>query len=143
MNTDLVLEITTNKDQYRIGEGMIVRLYLFNFSDDPILANSRMALNAAHSPGEVSFQVVGPAEKSLPFRARVNIGKPVAEHFSTIIPWNCVGRQYDYVQTYFQIDKAGQYRLTATYRNESSGKETGMEAWTGTLTSNTVAFAIT
>lgn len=142
MTDNLVLEVTTDKAQYRLGEAITVRLYLFNFTRAPVLINSRLAVNAPQQPGEVSFEVHGPAGAALSFRVLVDIGGPRAEHFSVVVPQNCVGGQYSNLQRYYRIDESGQYRLTATYRNESPGKRAKMEVWKGVLTSNTAEFTV-
>jgi hypothetical protein len=143
MKANLNLEVTTNKNEYRIGEEIVVRAYLFNFDDEPILVNARMALSGATGPGELSLEIVGPSQRRLPFRARVNIGLPNAEEFSTVAPWCCVGRQFDDIQAYFQVSQIGHYTLVATYRNKHAAEDTDKEIWQGTLKSNSVPFAVT
>jgi hypothetical protein len=141
VETKLTFEISTDKARYGVGEDIIVRLCLFNFGDDPITVNSRFALNRAGFPGEVAFDVVEASGKPVSFRARVNVGTPDDEDFSLLVPWNCVGRECA-LQPYFALERAGRYTLTATYKNEWSGEDVGLDAWTGRLRSNTVTFVV-
>jgi len=141
METGLQFEAVTSQSRYAKGRDVVVRVFLFNFGEDPITVNSRLALNAFGLPGEVSFHLAGPSGRPVPFVAKVNVGEPHAEDFSTIAPWHCVGRQYE-LDSYFRITRPGQYRLTATYRNETPEGGARWKAWTGTLRSNTIEFAV-
>ena len=141
METTLKLEISASKDRYQVGEEILVKVYLFNLNDDPITVNTRLGINRPDFPGEISFKVIDPSGNPIAFMARVNIGTPESEHFSTIIPGNFIGKEYD-LDFYFPFDDLGQYSITATYQNKWSGDHVGLEAWVGTLPSNTISLHV-
>ncbi|BAZ31950.1 hypothetical protein NIES4074_44230 [Cylindrospermum sp. NIES-4074] len=141
MNSGLKLEIATTKPTYRIGEDVIIRVFLFNFGNDSVIVNSRLALNGAGFPGELSFDVLESSGNSIPFNARVNVGKPNAADFSTLAPSHFHGKQIK-LQPYFSMEKIGQFKLKATYTNKWTGEEMGLKVWTGNLESNTILFQV-
>jgi hypothetical protein len=141
MKTELQLEVTTNKDAYLKGEDIFVRVYLFNFSSRSIIVNSRFAIDGVGSVGELSFQVIGPSSRPLLFATRVNVGILLADHFSLVGPWHCVGKQFK-LRSYYKVNKPGQYKLSATYSNKGPDEQLNVNAWVGNLQSETITFWI-
>jgi hypothetical protein len=142
MDNGLEFRVAMTQARYTLDDEITVQMYLWNFSDDDLVVNSRFAVNLDDFPGEVAISLTGPDGGPVPFVCRVNVGEPYAEDFSTVVPWNCVGRQFE-LPSCFDLEEAGRYELSATYRNEWSGGHVDLEAWTGTLQSNTVSFEVT
>ena len=141
MKAELEFEVAMSKPKYTLDEDILVRMYLFNLSDDDIVVNSRFSVNLRDFPGEVSLELVGPSGQPMPFIGRVNVGEPYPEDFSALVPWNFVGRQFE-LQSCIAIEEPGTYQLSANYRNEWSGQHLGLKAWTGSLCSNIVSFEV-
>jgi hypothetical protein len=143
---DLALEVRTQKTAYESDEEVVALVLLFNFGDDPVLVNSRLAIvGLPETSGEVRLEIVSPLGQTVPFTARVNIGRPTAEDFSTVVPWNCVGRRYELL-SYFDLEETGRYTVTAVYRNiwtdPEEGSLAGGPAWTGELRSPAASFQV-
>jgi hypothetical protein len=142
----LALEVQTEKVHYQPDEEVLARVLLFNFDDDPVLVNSRLAVvGLPETSGEVRLEIGAPSGQTLPFTARVNIGRPTAEDFSVVVPWNCVGRQFE-LRSYFDLEETGRYTVTAVYRNTWTDPNEGSlpdgQAWTGELRSPAATFDI-
>lgn len=131
----LKLETCTDRAEYSAGEEILARVLLFNLDEDPVTVNSRLALGPPDGPGEVQFSVRGPSGGELPFAARVNLGLPEEEDFTEVVPWNCVGRQYE-LRTYYRFDEPGRYELRATYRTDAP------DAWAGVLHADPTSFTV-
>lgn len=137
----LEIEITPVRASFHLGEPLLVRVCLFNFGEVEQVVNARLAASRPGGPGELSFDLVGPSGRSLPFTARVNVGRPHAEDFFLLMPWSCVGKQHD-LALYFTIEETGNYAVTATYSNAWPGEGEGAEAWQGMLRSNAASFEL-
>jgi hypothetical protein len=140
-DSGLRLELTASADSYEADDDIILSLYVFNFGDDPVTLNARLAPNDADAPGEVWFEVTGPDEEIIPFGARVNLGRPERSDFLPVAPWNCVGRRYELL-SYFNLEEPGSYTVVANYRNEPPRDAAPRGSWTGTLRSNPVTFRL-
>jgi hypothetical protein len=143
---DLVLEVHTGPEGQQADEEVLARVLLFNFGDDAVVVNSRLAIvGLPETSGEVRLEIVAPSGESVPFTARVNVGRPTAEDFSTVVPWNCVGRQYD-LRSYFELEEPGRHTVTAVYRNTWTHPDEGSlpagSAWTGELRSAPASFDV-
>ncbi len=143
MEIKLKLEAESMKDFYATGEDVVIRVYLFSFSDDPLWANARMALNRPAGVGEMSFHIIGPSGEVIPFQARLRIGAAERDEFAILQPWRCVGRQYDLEPNFeFYLRMPGNYRLTADYHNDDTGHDWGLDAWIGSLKAETIQFEV-
>jgi hypothetical protein len=143
MSQDIQLQVVTAKEHYQQDEPIIIRVSLWNFGEDPLVFNSRLALGGEDGPGEISLKIVGPSGQAMPFQARVNIGAPEQEDFAWVLPWNSIGRQYEFEPlAEFDFRKKGKYELVARYANRQKGEEWNNQAWVGNLTSNTITFEV-
>ena len=143
MVPEIKVEAESLKERYKTGEDIVIRVYLFSYGDDPLWVNARMALNRPSGVGEMSFHIVDPSGKDIPFRARVRIGAAKRDEFAFLHPWHCVGRQYDLEPNFeFDMSQPGQYRLTAEYRNDDAGDSWELGAWTGSQNAETIQFEI-
>src|SRR5438105_3474358 len=125
-----------------MGENILVRLHLYNMTQDPIIVNSRFGLNRPNRIGEVWLDFIGPSGEPVLFTASVNIGSPKGNDFTPLAPSKSVGRQYT-LQNYYSINEPGEYTLSGKYNNKWSGEDAeGLNVWTGTLESKTLKFRI-
>jgi hypothetical protein len=137
---EMKFEIAMVKPRFLLGEPVFVRSYLFNFGEEMINVNARMAASPGTS-GEIVFDLSGASGRKIPFSARINIGKPEVEHFVNVLPYSGVGRQTE-ISFFYPLRKAGKYTLKARYTNHWDGSEFGLETWTGSLDSNEVTFEL-
>lgn len=143
MDIDLKLNAESLKDSYAKHESVVIKVFLFSYSDDPLWVNSRMALNRPAGIGEMSFRILGPSGDVVPFQARVRIGAAERDEFAVLHPWRCIGRQYDLDSNFeFDLSSSGQYQLTAEYHNDDDGGEWDLDAWTGSLQADMIRFEI-
>ena len=143
MTEEIQLQVVSTKEQYTHEEQIIIRVTLWNFGEDPRMLNSRLALSGEGGPGEISFHIVGPSGKTVPFQARVNIGAPEQEDFSWVLPWNSVGRQYEFEPlAEFDFRTKGKYQLVAQYSQRKNEDAENNQAWVGTVTSNSITFEV-
>lgn len=138
---DLHLEICLKRSWYGVEADVPLRVLLFNFGDEPVTVNARFAIGASDGPGELRFSVTAPSGETLPFGARVNMGRPQREDFTTIQPFACVGKLIDLVD-YFPLSEPGTYRVAVRYQSRSGGEDSPPEAWTGILQSDSVTIEL-
>jgi len=140
---ELQFEVSTDKLTYQPGTDILVRLQLTNSGQDPLIVNSRLALNRPHRSGEVWLEVTGPEGQLVPFSAMVNVGTPTPDDLAILKPSRSAGKQY-VLQTYYNTLAApGEYTLKGTYRNTWGGEDLAAgPAWTGTLSAEPVQFKI-
>ncbi len=141
MLQDIVLELISLQNSFQIGEPIVIKLFLFNYLDDPLVFNSRFGVNLEGAVGEVFFKIVGPDGEALPFSARVNMGSPMMEDFSFVQPNACVGSAI-HLERYFNFEQAGVYTIEAFYNNSFEQDLHGETAWTGSLKSNALQLEI-
>lgn len=134
----LVLEVEPAAGDDDFDEpGALARPSLVNEGDGEVIVNGRLAVSQVDGPGELSFHVSGPDGRALGFAARVNVGKPLAEDFTTLPPSGAVSAEID-LRNYFRFEGSGRYCVQATYKNRWPGPDVDVRVWTGTLRSEPI-----
>lgn len=85
----LKLALTLDGETYGPGQPIPGKLTLQNAGDDPLLVNSRMAVNKPFAPDpyrDVYFILDDPSGKPVDFMLKINIGAPRAKDFTDLAP---------------------------------------------------------
>ena len=147
--------ISMPKDQFAVDEPIPIDIILKNVSSEPQTVNARLAVNDKEAPGpfrEVTMRIKMPSGEEAMFRSDLRIGPPGAADFQTLEPGKSIESTVDIARLYV-LDQKGEYEVTVTYENTSSGPsvldETSGEimqedigAEQGRNTSNTLTFTI-
>ena len=143
----LCLELELNQEMYRPGEYIEAHVTLRNCSDEPVLANQRMAPTLDNSRegalrGEVSFMIITP-EGIEPFiNVRVdNRRSPQERDFREMEPDETVSRVYPISEYFSPLYLSGEYSVQAIYRNDWDLGD-GRVAWEGEIFSNVVHYTV-
>ncbi|MEW5759157.1 MAG: hypothetical protein AB1779_00140 [Candidatus Thermoplasmatota archaeon] len=136
----LGIQLKAQKESYSVGEKINVTVILKNLSDAPITINKRMGINPKYMPEgywEVKFDIVFPPGKRLIRCAFINRGKLDKEDFTLLQPGEEKSEAYTLTDWYW-MKLPGIYEVKVTYHNSIDGKQFGLSAWTGEITSKPV-----
>lgn len=139
----LKLGLTLNQERFALGQPIPGRLVLQNAGDEPLLVNSRLAINKSFAPApyrEVYFTLDDPSGKAVDFMLKINIGEPSGEDFKELAPGESVERSFD-LDMYYALERTGEYSLQAFYENHAEPDD-GRKVWTGKVKSDPVSFAL-
>lgn len=132
----------SQKEEYAVGEEVLVSMVLTNETQEPITVNKRFAVNEEAGVeagfGEVFFIIKDSANNPLPFLPLVKVWHPEEEDFTTLQPGELTAWIIELAWPYDL--SPGEYTVQAIYR--SAVVPEGIEAWIGTLSSNTLTLRI-
>ncbi len=139
---DLRLTIQLDKAAYRRREPIPCRILLENVSEKALVVNHRFLVNTPGGPHEITFQILGPDKKSVPFATEVRASFQ-SDAYVTLVPEDVVGRTYDLRKDH-ALAQPGAYTVRAFYENQKDAPAAQKlpPAWKGTLESNRVAFTL-
>jgi len=139
---DLTVEVIPQQQRYGVEDDIPVRVLLTNISEDPITVNGRLATGGPTGPGELRFTVLDPAGSTVPFGARVNMGRPTQTDFAQIPPRGCIGRTIDLVD-YYPLSEPGRYQVSVRYESGTAAEDDWPDgAWQGTVESEPVTIEL-
>ena len=117
-SNDLILGISTDKQNYTKEEPIYCTLMLENVGTQSMVVNKRLAINRdALFPHEVLFYVTGPDGKLLTFIPMVTVSiYPKSEDFTTLNPSQFVRRTWE-LSEFFSFEKDGKYIIQAVYES--------------------------
>jgi hypothetical protein len=145
-NQALEIQLKVPKESYSGGEPIDVTLTLRNLSSAPLTVNKRMGINPkrmAEGTWEVKFDVIfPPGEPPFMISTRINRGQPHRGDFALLPPGGEVTEEYT-LTDFYAMELPGTYEIKAIYHNSVDGREFGLSAWTGEVTSNTVSLMVT
>ncbi|HEY1016361.1 MAG TPA: hypothetical protein VGE07_26870 [Herpetosiphonaceae bacterium] len=142
MAPSLRFSLETRELAYAAGDPVTVTVRLLNDSDQPVVVNQRLALNAAFAPlpfRDVAFLVRDSAGNQRDFQVRVRIGEPGDKDFGLLEPQQSITRDYDLAE-FFDLGQPGEYAVEARYQNQARPGDG--EAWQGELASNILRLAV-
>src|SRR5215467_13112305 len=110
---DLRLTLQLEKNQFTVGEPIMVRILIENRSTLDLVINRRLLVNRPIGPHEIFFQITGPDRKQIPFEARVRESFDSRE-FILLGTLRSYGKLYDLASEH-EINSPGEFTVTAFY----------------------------
>jgi hypothetical protein len=142
---NLMLEISSDKSTYQLGEDIPVEIKLTNLGPNPTVVNRNLISTGDETPTElntVNFIVLNARGERLPFKLKVRSSLPQDEDFVTLDPGGMPLRaQLIDINGSFDFSKCGVYTIQMKYHNTSDAPD-GREAWKGLLESNIITIEI-
>jgi len=136
----LDLKLKSVKDSFIVGEPIDVVVALRNQSDKPVTVNARMGVNPGHLPEgywELMFDITYPPGGRRYAGPPVHTGLPDRKYFSGLPPNGEIKLEHDLTKwNWMQLP--GAYEVRVIYKNIVDGKQFGITAWTGEISSNTI-----
>jgi hypothetical protein len=139
----LVFIIQPDKTEYHLGEKIVLRGILRNQSKTTLTVNSKFLLKGSEIEAGgwgIALKIVSPSDKKIEIGWLYEVSDPVSDWFVLLAP----GKEYSsdiWGNIGAHCKETGTYRLTAYYYN-FIGETLGIEAWKGSIESNTVKIHI-
>jgi len=142
----LQLTIKSDREVYKVGEEIKIELILENISEEEIVVCTVWlpSLN-------MEFKVTRDGEKIEPIVIIYELAPLKREDYVKLKPGENIIKSFD-ISKYVPIDKSGNYNIKVSYNNwynwyydESEGElgdKISIDAWTGTLTSNSITIEV-
>ena len=142
----LKFSISLDKAEYKKAERIYIKFELKNDSKKSVYVNKRFHINTEDSPEkekEVYLIVTDPDGEKLSCKNAYDTGLPKTDYFVSLKRGEkVVSERRKNLKNHFDIKEPGTYTVTAVYKNVY-GKEIGVAAFEGELTSPTVTIKIT
>jgi hypothetical protein len=144
MEDQKLLEDPPLKLTLKQGEGdRAIRVDLCNISRQDVTVNATMTLT--RFPlfdwlAPVFLEVITPSrgEVSWSYFPFVDWRTPRPDYFVTLGPGECCGLEEELPIAYIFFDEIGWYEITVEYQNTFRGEQFGLNAWVGSLRSNSL-----
>lgn len=134
----LTLSLTTDKPLYRSGDRIDLSIMLENRSGEPMTINRRLAY-----PGpDLTVEITDPSGMRLRWLPPAPPPPVLESDFVRLGP----GQRFEVTlqdisrHLFDKLERTGEYRATATYRNQDGGSQWNHVAWTGSIESRVVTF---
>ena len=139
----LELVVTLDSKAHALNQPTSGRLRLKNSGEEPLLVNSRLAINKPFAPElfrEVYFILTNPSGESVEFSAKINVGEPQSKDFRNLAPGETADRAFE-LDLFYGLEQPGEYSVQAVYSNQSDPGD-GRQAWKGKLESDLASFVL-
>jgi len=139
----LELALALDSKAHALSQPTSGRLVLKNSGEEPLLVNSRLAINKSFAPEpfrEVYLILTNPSGEAVEFSAKINVGEPQSKDFRDLAPGETVDRAFE-LDLFYALEQPGEYSIQAVYSNQSDPVD-GRRAWKGKLESNQVSFVL-
>lgn len=142
----LLFELKLGKNEYDIGERIIVDLILKNVSNSPLCINSRMVINHNSAPSqyrEVELFLESKEGNLMDFDCRVNTRRATEKDYRVVQPGESVTRKFEITNCY-KIKKTGKYAIRASFQDGTKAIDElcGIPIFLEKVDSNWVSFII-
>lgn len=139
---DLSFTIKLDKTAYNKGEQISCTMMLKNISSKDLVVNNRFLVNRPGGPHEISFQIMDPGMKMVPFSSKVNASSK-SKKFLVLHPGKTEIRTYILTED-FDLTETGNYNIAAFYENrvDAPASLKLSSSWKGNLISNKVNFTL-
>jgi hypothetical protein len=146
MNTPLTLTVTSERPSYSRGAPIPLTVTLRNISTAGVWVNGRMGVGYEDSPvRELYFTVYTADGQVLPVpdesRTDVHRMPPRKDDFRHLEPRQSIATVVD-LSMWYPFPGAGRYRIVFIYENIWDGKQFGVDAWTGRVSSEPVSLVV-
>jgi len=139
-DSKLAFQIETSQDTVRIGNSILIYMYLKNTANDSIRVKTRMAANREDEPHDVFFKVHDPSGQQLSFLVDIQFPSILSDDDYEILPPDQWIVKLCQIEHFFDFHQKGFYKIQAVYQNWTS-PEAG-DAWQGSLESNILEIQI-
>lgn len=139
---ELRLRISFEKSTYSADQPIVCRVLVENVSDSHVSLNSRMLVNVSTGPHELTFRILGPDKKTVPFTSKIRASF-AGDQFTLLLPGQVAGVLYDLTKDH-ELSQRGSYTVQAFYENHSDAPASMNfpATWKGTLESNRASFTL-
>jgi hypothetical protein len=138
--------VSLDKSTYARTDPIQLTFTLKNTGKQPVWVNTRFYLSSKTVPPddrEVYLTMTAPSGKELECTFTYPTGFPKTDYFKLLEPGQEVSAESPRnLRSFFTVEEAGAYRVTATYHNVF-GAELGLDAAEGPSTAKPVEFTIT
>ncbi|TAK07104.1 MAG: hypothetical protein EPO39_07285 [Candidatus Manganitrophaceae bacterium] len=143
LKTAITLEIVPTKERFLTKDRLFHIKVLFKNRSPHVLWVNR-AYDYSPSLSELTFDTVSPSGKRMPQAFHFEPRRPDLNKgdFIKIRSGQTYEALEDIKWVYLSAKETGTYKITATYKNNHTGKEFGVDAWVGEIKSNTVTFEV-
>lgn len=122
----------------RVGTPLALRVTLSNPTGEPQVVIQRLLLNDRGLPGEVWIDLEGPPGYRNSREYQIRAGRAIPESFISLSPGNGIEKSWA-LESYYDLDVPGDYRIMATYHNEMAEAPDGRPMIVGAV-SDSVTF---
>lgn len=146
MNVPLTLIVTSERASYSRGAPIPLTVMLRNISTAAVLVNGRMGVAYEDSVVRELYFTVSTADGQVlpvPNEARTDVHRmpPRKDDFRYLGPGQTLATVVD-VTMWYPFPWAGRFSIVFTYENIWDGKQFGIDAWTGRVSSDPVSLVI-
>jgi hypothetical protein len=146
MNIPLTLTVTSERTSYSRGAPIQLTVTLRNMSTAGVWVNGRMGVGYEDSPVRELYFTVYTAEGQVlpvPDEARTDVHRmpPRKDDFRYLEPGQSIATVVD-LSMWYPFTGAGRHRIVFTYENIWDGKQFGVDALTGRVSSESVSLVV-
>jgi hypothetical protein len=146
MNILLTLMVTSERTSYSRGAPIPLTVTLRNISTVGVWVNGRMGVGYEDNPVRELYFTVYTADGQVlpvPDEARTDVHRmpPRKDDFRYLEPGQSIATVVD-LSIWYPFPGAGRYRIVFTYENVWDGKQFGVDAWTGRVSSEPVSLVV-
>jgi hypothetical protein len=136
--------VTLDKKSYKLNEPIQATFKLKNIGVDPVLVNSRLALNWSSAPHEVMdiyCEITRQNGDPIRFSARVSVVTLRSSHFVQLKSGDTIETVINDLHDLYHIREPAEYSIRAFYVN-TFDPDNGQVAWKGEVVSESQTFVI-
>jgi len=146
MNTPLTLRVTSERTSYSRSIPIPLTVTLRNISTAAVLINGRLGVGYEDSVVRELYFTVYTADGQVlpvPNEARTDVHRmpPRKDDFRYLEPGQTLATEVD-VTMWYPCSRTGRYSIVFTYENTWDGKQFGIDAWTGRVSSEPVSLVV-